>query len=242
KLSPRAHVAYNVRHLSFARNQSSPGAFMSTSYECASCKQFFVVEESRGAPAACPRCGRLCTSVTATNMETAVRPRLGVLVGAPPADEPRPPAARQGPAPLVPPRYARAEWSVLALTLGLTALAITWPLRAWQVGMALSGLGALMAIAAFLVACLRKQASLELPSVALVVNALAVIMAIVLTRTPEPGETRVEVPVVRVQTLGDLRGALASPDPEVRAKTLAKLRDAARDLDAFKADLLAALY
>lgn len=232
---------------------------MAVGLDCPTCKHsFFVAETSERGETPCPQCGQLIASPAKANSNGGEAPRLGVLVGRPaaggvatPPEAPAPSSRRltnlvvdivKAVVTRTPgSRPTRVDWSPLALTLGLTALAITWPLRAWTVGLALAGLGLLLGAVAVYLSLARKDASLGLAMATLVVNTQALIMAAILARMPEPQPTPVEVQVVRLQTLGDLRPSLQDADPAVRAKTIARMKEAARDVGTGKADLLHAL-
>jgi HEAT repeat protein len=178
----------------------------------------------------------------------AVNPRLGILVPATaeparsePATEPRPEPPR-----VQPPFQARprglttlvtdivskvvsktqasdtrapgTELTVIALTLGMIALAVGWPLQQGWLALALSGLG--LALAGVMVGALawRKAAGLALPVTALAINLQGLILAIVFCATDHSSGTPSDG---SYPPLAGLSRGLSSNDPAARAQAIA---------------------
>jgi HEAT repeat protein len=138
-----------------------------------------------------------------------------------------------------PARKGIAELTVIALTLGLIALGITWPLRQGWLGIVLGAVGLALAAVAILKLFRGKIPGLGLPVTAAIVNTQAIILAVLFLILPP--ETPPSVQPDPFPDIANLEKSLAADDASVRAHAVAGVGVLAKNLGKSVPDLLTAL-
>jgi HEAT repeat protein len=133
------------------------------------------------------------------------------------------------------------ELSLIALTLALIALGITWPLRVANLGVLLGGSALLLGCIALFLLVRRRASGAALPVLATLLSAQALGMALLLLGTPEPPRETPVNPIVEKATLPDLHKVLASGDAAEKAEAVRAIGTMAGNLESTCADLLTGL-
>src|SRR5207253_1446089 len=120
-----------------------------------------------------------------------------------------------GKTPAAAPPTPGAELTVIALTLGMIALAIAWPFRQGFLAMALSGLGLMLAGVMVAPLAWRKAPGLGLPVTALLINLQGFLLAVVFCATDRSAARDPSYPPI-----ASLRQGLGSTDAATRVEAI----------------------
>ncbi len=242
---------------------------MSIGVECPSCQnKFQVATQLAGQEIQCILCRhKFAVPAPAVPPPPGSNPRLGILVSHPssyPLDKGRE-ASGLSPSP-APPRSGRRlttlvldavkvvlgksdtarsgvpEITLIALTLAMTGLAITWPFRLAGMGLILGLVG--LGLAGFAVGKLkrRKESLGALPILAALLNGQAFFMALALAMAPDSAREPGGEKIVQVPATAKLIPLLEDADPAVRVKALEQAGEVARDLEGLRGHLVTALH